>query len=654
MFKNTSKTIFLFLILLSNLAFAQSDIDSLVNQLPNIQNPKEKADLLNTLCLRLVYSYPDSALQFGKQSLKIGKENTSELIQGKAFNRIGIVYDVINKWDTALIFYDSAIQSAHISNDSVTIASAYNNIGLVYWNQSIYDKAIESFMASLNLFEMLGKDKGVANTYNNIGLIYSEQDREDEALKYHFKSLEKRLEINDESGIYDSWLNIATNYYGLINMDSANYYYLKTLPYFIKQNNHYALGVCYNGLGEVNRYWKKKEMAISYFNKSIESHLKVHNYYKAASSLIGLSKLYHAFDDYEHELKVLLQAKEILKNHYSLRIDERISYLLANVYANLGHYSKSSQYYKEHIHLNDSLYTLDRDEAIEVIMIAYETEKKEQALEKEKIKTELLEKENDLSQIKIDNRNRWLFAVASLSLAVIFFLLFLNQRRIRKAQAEKNEAVLKEREKGIKAVFNAQEEERARIAKDLHDGVGQQMSAIKLQLSKIGSELKNPYIEHKFNRVIEIVSQTANNIRSISHQMMPTALNDLGLVLALEDLLNLCFSNTAIKYHFDAHGMEKRLPKHIEIALYRIAQELFNNIIKHSNAKSIDVQLIKTETHCIFMVYDDGVGIAEKEKTNGYGVLNMISRLNTINGDLNLESDEGRGTTATIKIALNG
>jgi len=654
MVKITLKVIFLFLIFLSNLVFAQSDLDSLVQKLPQIKNPKEKADILNTLCLRLVYSHPDSALQFGEQSLNIGKSNNNELIQGKAFNRIGIVYDVINKWDTALIYYDSAIHFARISNDSITIASALNNIGLVYWNQSVYDQAITNFMASLKLFEELGKDIGVANTYNNIGLIYSEQDREKDAMRYHFLSLKKRQEINDERGIHDSWLNIATNYYGLIQMDSANYFYLKALPYFEKENNHYALGVCYNGLGEVNRYWKNKELSISYFNKSIESHLQIQNYYKAASTYIGLSKLYNEYNDYENELKALLEARKILENHPSLRTEVRLSYLLANVYQKLGNFQKSNGYYEQHIILNDSLYKIDRDEAIEDIMVSYETEKKEKALTEEKIKNELLEKENDLAQIRIENRNRWLFAIASFSLAVIFFILFLNQRRIRKAQAEKNRTILEEREKRIKAVFNAQEEERARIAKDLHDDIGQQMSVIKLQLSNFNSELKANSLQIKLHQIIEIVTKTANNIRSISHQMMPKALSDLGLVMALEDLLELSFSNTTINFHFDAHGMEERLPQKIEIALYRIAQELFNNIIKHSNAKSIDVQLIKTPTHCIFMVYDDGIGIEEKEKTKGYGVLNMISRLNTINGNLNLESDQDKGTTATIKIALNG
>lgn len=635
---------------------SQTPLDSLINSLEHTDDQKVKSNNLNTICLKLVYSYPDSALNYGLESLNIGYKINDNTIKAKAYNRIGIVFDVVNKWDTALIYYDSALRYSKLAGDSITIASALNNIGLVYWNQSVYDQAIENFMASLKLFEILGKDIGVANTYNNIALIYGEQNRNQESLQYHFKSLKKRQEIKNESGTNDSWLNIATIYYGLLKMDSANYYYQKVLPYFEKQANSYALGVCYNGLGEVNRVWKNKNLSASYFGKSVDEHLKVHNYYKAASSLIGLAKLYQSFHDYPKALETLNRASEILNISSSLRIEVRVHQMLAEVYEAIKDFEKASIFYKKYIELNDSLYQIDRDEAIEEIMVAYETEKKEQQLQKEHLKNNLLEKENDLVQIRLSNRNKWLFAVISFALAVIFFLLFLNQKKLHKKQAEKDQAIIEERERGIKAVIQAQEEERARIAKDLHDGIGQQMSAIKMMFNTIENELSqvSDQIAEKLKTIHHTITNTANEIRALSHQMMPKSLTELGLLLALEDLLENSFSSSTIKYSFEHSGMEERLPKKVELALYRIAQELINNISKHSQAKNIDAQLIKTKSYCMFIMHDDGIGISTNNDTNGIGIQNMNNRLRTVKGDLSLSSEEGKGTTATIKIALNG
>ena len=635
---------------------AQTPLDSLINNLNHTENQETKANTLNTICLKLVYSYPDSALNFGLESLHIGRELNNNTIKAKAYNHIGIVFDVVNKWDTALIYYDSALRYAKISGDSITIASVLNNIGLVYWNQSIYDQAIENFMASLKLFEILGKDIGVANTYNNIALIYGEQNRNRESLQYHFKSLKKRQEIKDKNGINDSWLNIATVYYGLLEMDSANYYYQKVLPYFEKENNSYALGVCYNGLGEVNRVWKKKELSASYFEKSIEEHLKVHNHYKAASSLIGLAKLYQSFHDYHQALAALNRASKILKINSSLRTEVRVHLLLAEVYEAIKDFENASHFYKKYIELNDSLYHIDREQAIEEIMVAYETEKKEQQLQKEYLKNNLLEKENDLTQMKLSNRNKWLFGVVSFAFSVVFFLLFLNQKKLHKKQVEKDQAIIEERERGIKSVIQAQEEERARIAKDLHDGIGQQMSAIKMMFHTIENELSHvsDQIADKLKTISHTITNTANEIRALSHQMMPKSLTELGLVLALEDLLENSFASSNIKHTFESNGMEKRLPKKVELTLYRIAQELINNIVKHSQAKNIDIQLIKTISYCMLIMHDDGIGISADTNSNGIGIQNMNSRLRTVKGDLSLSSEEGKGTTATIKIALNG
>ena len=203
-------------------------------------------------------------------------------------------------------------------------------------------------------------------------------------------------------------------------------------------------------------------------------------------------------------------------------------------------------------------------------------------------------------------------------------------------------------------MFDAQEEERQRIAKDLHDGVGQQVSAVKLHLQNVTDTVseKIPSLQSDLDKITKMLSDTGSEIRSISHQMMPRALTELGLVAALEDMIGKSFTYSEIACKFEHHGLKERLPSHVEIGLYRIAQELVNNILKHSGADTVDIQLMKTDYHCILIVHDNGKGLAPTQKVKGIGMLNIDNRLRTLNGVFNMESATGSGTTATIRIAL--
>lgn len=642
------------IMLLIALPAKTGEIDSLLNILASSTDKSEKAELLNDLCLKLVYSNPDSALIFGNMALDIGKSDRNNTITGKAFNRIGIVYDVKNLWDSALMFYDSARFYAESVSDSITIASACNNTGLVYWNQSQYDKAIENFIFSLKIFERLGKKRGMANTYNNIGLILMEQNRDSAAFYYQFNGLRIREEIGDKEGMNDSRLNIALLFYSTGQYDSSSVYYRKVIPFYLQTVNHYALGTAFHGLAQVFEARKEWDSSLYYFDKAIDCHLKVQNFYKAASSLLNKSFVFEHIGDNANELKELLKAYDLIKDENSPRVKSKILFQLADLYNRTGQYKKAAELFLEFKILRDSLYSIDRDEKIEQIKVQYETEKREKALLEQKAENERLEKEKALAEVRVNNRNNLLITLSGAGMIFIFFLLYLSQRAKRKAQAEKDAAIILERESGMKAIFDAQEEERQRIAKDLHDGIGQQVSALKLMFQSLTKgiiELK-PDMKGGLDKIHNLITETGSDVRTISHQMMPRSLTELGLVEALEDMIGKSFPKDEIICNFEHYRMEERLPQHVEIGLYRIAQELLNNIIKHSGAKKVDIQLMRIDTHCVLVVQDDGKGLSSNKGGQGIGMMNISNRLRTMNGELNMESSGDHGTTATIRIAL--
>ncbi|MFH1001185.1 MAG: sensor histidine kinase, partial [Bacteroidota bacterium] len=369
--------------------------------------------------------------------------------------------------------------------------------------------------------------------------------------------------------------------------------------------------------------------------------------------LTNLGKVYIETGRYEMAERILDSAIA-----YGLKYQQMI--FLSEAYfrkyeleKNKKNYKSALDYFISYHDLQDSMLNVKKTEQIAHLKVRYETEQKEKELLKEKAQNEKLAKEKALIELAVYNRNRWILAIASFSLIIILIALVVSQRHKRKAQAEKDAAIIDEREKGIQAIFNAQEEERQRIARDLHDGVGQQVSAVKMFFQNLAEKLikQQPEIQSELEKIKQMIDETGKDVRTISHQMMPRALTELGLIDALEDMIDKSFFNSGIECHFEHYNIEERLPQRVEIGLYRIAQELLNNIMKHSGAKKVDIQLMKMEKHCVLIIQDNGKGISDNED-KGIGMLNIKNRLRTLNGEMNMESETGEGTTATIRIAL--
>ena len=210
-------------------------------------------------------------------------------------------------------------------------------------------------------------------------------------------------------------------------------------------------------------------------------------------------------------------------------------------------------------------------------------------------------------------------------------------------------AIANQKEKSLQSIVLAEEKERARIARELHDGVVQQLGSVILKTRDVFS--KNKLSDDKKSKeVLKTLENSNKDIRNISHQMMPRALSELGLVSAINDLLKGSLEYVNIDYTFEHFNLNNRLSEKIEITLYRITQELINNIIKHSKAKSVSIQLINSKENIVLLVEDDGVGLNDKKGGKGIGFSNIKSRLEMINGEANFDKSPEKGTLVTVKI----
>ena len=208
----------------------------------------------------------------------------------------------------------------------------------------------------------------------------------------------------------------------------------------------------------------------------------------------------------------------------------------------------------------------------------------------------------------------------------------------------------------LNAMLEGQESERRRLAKDIHDGIGPLLSALRLNIENVHSRIPqgDPKLEKSIENVTELLHTISQEIRNVSHALMPSVLLDFGLVSALEILCQKADEGEQVHVNFFHSGQNKRLDQNTELSLYRIAQELLNNALKYARAQTINLQLIQHPDSILLMVEDDGVGFDKEElKKNlseGIGLRNVQTRVKFLGGSFSLDAHPGRGVVATIDI----
>ena len=212
-------------------------------------------------------------------------------------------------------------------------------------------------------------------------------------------------------------------------------------------------------------------------------------------------------------------------------------------------------------------------------------------------------------------------------------------------------------------IINSQETERKRIAMELHDELGQALTAVNINLSAIAKGLTSsvsPAVHEKLKDTLSLSEQAIDHIHDISLFLRPSILDDLGLVPALRWFIDNFARRNNIEVDFKANGVDENLTESIKITLYRVSQEALNNIVKHAEATKVVVRLKQSKNGIIAIFKDNGKGfdvadvLADDGRKNGVGIIGMRERLALLMGNLDIESRIGCGTRMAIEIPFNG
>lgn len=609
------------------------------------------ASTYNELIWKYVFSQPDSAVFFAQRGLDWIEKTEDDSLLASIQNRLGVAYDIKSIPDSALFFYNAALNQARATGNKKTEGGSLNNIGLVYWNLGEPEKAIDHYIQSAEIFDEIGNEIGLGNTYNNIGIILFEDKQYKKALNYYRKALTVRKKSNHTFGLAASYTNLGQfyTYEDEENLDSAMYYIRLSIPLKKQLNDKYGLSKSYHNVAEIFAAHEQADSSLLYFNKTLRLQLELENSEGYASTYYNIADVYLGIDKPQLQLAYLDSSQRIAEANNDAALLWKVYYEKAKALGRLKRFKEAHPYWISFKAIKDSLVSSEKSAKVEELETRYRTAEQEREIANKK--AALAE-----AKLKVENRTKWIIGLLGGLIAVLFLAIAVFQGYKRRSQAEKDAAIIEEREKGLRAMIDATEEERKRIAKDLHDGIVQTLTGLSLRLQKQFGKLElEKQEQEEFQESQTMLDQSIAEVRTISHQMMPRVLAEMGLIPAIDDMLNKSLGNTEIKFEFEHHKVEReRFAENIEVSLYRITQELINNIIKHSEAKAVSIQLLKTKSHLVLVVEDNGKGFTfgSEENQNGIGLMNIQSRAKAIHGEVNYQPSPEQGTVATIRIPL--
>lgn len=635
-----------FLILPNTYAQPQA-IDSLKNQL-GIAQDSMKVVLLNELSWLYKNSNSDSAIHYSKKAYDLAIKTGDNKLIAESLNQIGDNYQGIGKYDTALLILKKSINHIKSTSDTSGLSNIYNNIGIIYDEKGAYQQALNYYFKGLRVSEFNSELLLQANILGNIGIVYKKQKDLSQVLIYYNRALDIYKKLEHQFGITATSGNIGSVLLQLgefeksipYSLDAIEGYtelgYTKYIPYSIGN-----LGIAYDSLGE-------PELAGKNYIDAYNQHLSFDNKYEAAYSAKNLAFLLlkqnnlsgaSKYSSQAIKLASEIDAKEMLKDAYNVK---------AQVEYSKGQYQSAYSFKEKYIDLQNELFEEGKTRNIFELQTQYETEKKEQQIATQEIL---------ITQQETTNQRNFILIVGLIIGLILFGIIaiLLSNRMKKKQQLVLQQKDLLYKELQLTAIIDSQEKERKRFASDLHDGFGQLISILKLNVENVEEQKDKNKRQFIYQKSLSILDEMYIELRNICFNLMPQSLVKFGLEPSLKEFADKINASEKIIVEVLIFDLTSRLSDVQEISIYRIVQEWVNNIIKYSDTRKITIQITKDETELTLTIEDDGMGfeLTNLVESKGNGWKNIRSRTNLIHGDLEIDTTLGkRGNLFLINIPL--
>lgn len=645
-----------------------------------------RVKLLYLISSKYRHTNADEGLKYGAMALALAKKLNWEKGTGEAYFTLGLNYNAKSDYEKAVEYWTIALKFYRSQGKKMGVFNVTNNIGTIKFQQGDYSGALENFFAALKIVEELGDVGRMSSLYNNLSGVYSALGDGRLSLEYSMKSLALAKASGKQEVIAQSFSIVGSQQRYVKQYDSAHYYFAQSLQIYEKLGNSEGKARTLLNIGLVYLSMKSYKKGLEHGMVSLEIYRAIGSEFgvAAASDLIGDLYLSAATDSNIH-LKAIVEIAEPMRKNATTDTGMRALILLAaDSYFNkaipkyielkstddlqrcyfslsevrklMGDYKGALENYKLHILMKDSVSSVTTN-----VKIASLGAKRELELKESRIK--LLSQENKLKDLRAAKDKQTRKALVGGIGMVVVIALSLVMYYVRRQQSEKliaNEKIntlLKEQElQSVSSMLEVQEQERKRIAADLHDRLGSMLSTVKLYFNTVEEQIDNLKEQNKeqYHKATTLLDEACDEVRKISHNLVSGELVKFGLVSAINQLKGTIEDSGKLKMSVLAFGMEERLDSAMEISLYRIVQELMNNMLKHAKATEVTIQLNRVDHNLNIVVEDNGVGFdveAALDK-DGMGLRNMETRVKKMQGGITFDSGKGRGTTTIIDIPV--
>ena len=603
----------------------------------------------------------DSSLKYSLHALNAGRHLHKKEKMARLLYNTGINYTRLNSYDSAAYYLDESYRRLKKSPDDELLSRLYNAYAVLYNFQSDNATAIKYQLKCIDVLENSHDEKLkplLPSAYGNIGYLFDLEKQYHKAMLYHQKAYQYRKYIADTSSFVMLYLNLFLASVNTGNIKQAKHY-LDTATLFNRRYRNLKMEMyIQKDHGFFYEKIKDSSAALPYYLRAYNLSDSISDHYFKTTIAGYISNIYLSKNDLQNARKYaeIIHSIAIPLKNYA---DAAIAFeLLKTIEQRNGNQKKALQYFELYRVYTDSLGSAEMRKNMLSLESKYQHQKKEKEIAN-------LILANTAKQLTVVKRTRMIIigALSAALLLLVLGLLYYNSRQKRIiAEKEKNlqheqiKFLEKQQEAvSLKSMINGQETERARIAKDLHDGLGGLFSAVKMYFSTLQHEHETLKTNDLFEKSYSLVDTASSEIRRIAHNMMPEVLMKLGLVQAVEDLCLNISAGKLLQVNLQVFGMDKRLNASTEIMLYRILQELLNNIIKHSQATEAIVQFNKEGSRLSITVEDNGRGFNMHEN-NGQpkaGMQTVKSRVDYLNGKLTIDSQKGMGTTVIMDFLVN-
>lgn len=523
---------------------------------------------------------------------------------------LGLNYSKIYDLENAVKNYQEAIRILQSTKDSSNLLLAYINMGYVYIKSSDWESAWNIFAKGKAFLSSSSDSVYAVSLYSSISLVASKLGFQKEADENLLQA--ERIVPKTNNAIAGAFLQLSKGENSLMKQD-----------------------------------YKK---SIESFTKALESSLNWGDSAAITEAFESLGRAYWKAGNQEMALQNLQNSLEITYRNGLIDGQKMVLKTLFDYYKSIGNISAAVVTADSLFNITERLNTIQNNNRLLIANTLFETEENTK-------KIASLQQENEFSKLQIKQKNTINYILAGTAISILLIALLSYRNYNQKKQLHKQRIQELETEKQLiatEAVLKGQEEERSRLAKDLHDGLGGMLSGIKHSFRHMKDNMVMTSENMKgFERGLDMLDSSISELRRVAHSMMPETLLKSGLDSALKDFCISINGSGAIKVTYQSYGLENlKIDPTTSITLYRIVQELLNNSIKHAEANKAVVQITHEPGKLLLTVEDDGKGFDKQilENSKGIGWQNILNRLAYLKGKLDIQTAPGKGTSVNIEV----